>query len=352
MRLCLVIATLFPTGGLQRDCLGLAARLAAAGHQAVIVTARLRAAVDSAVPVEQWRVGGLTNPGRDAALGRAVAAARGRFDRVVGFNKMPGLDVYYAGDPPYAAYQRGWWRAVSPRARAQRRLEAACLGPQSATRAIMLSPAQAAAYRQAWGTPEARLRVLPPTLDAARARPWLRHDGTRERLRAALGLAPDALAVLSIGSVPGVKGLDRAAAAVARVAGAVWLCAGLAPGGPLDAAAGRLLGPRDDIPELLAAADVLLHPARLETTGTVLLEAMANGLPVLCSDACGYAAHVAAAGAGVVLPSTDDPAPWAAALGADAATRAAWGSAGLAYAATGALSGGLEEAARLIVEWA
>jgi UDP-glucose:(heptosyl)LPS alpha-1,3-glucosyltransferase len=351
MRLCLVIATLFPTGGLQRDCLAVAARLADAGHAPVIVTARLRAAVETAVPVEEWRVGGLTNPGRDAALGRAVAAARGRFDRVVGFNKMHGLDVYYAGDPPYAAYQRGWWRAFSPRARAQRGLEGACMAAAATTRAIMLSQAQAAAYRAQWNTPPARIRVLPPTLDATRARPWLRHDGTRERLRAELGLAPDALVVLSIGAVPRVKGLDRAAAAVARVPGAVWLCAGLAPGGPLGGA-GRLLGPRADIPELLAVADVLLHPARLETTGTVLLEAMANGVPVICSDACGYAPHVAAAGAGLVLPSTDDPGPWAAALGADAAQRAAWGAAGIAYAATGALSGGLEEAARLMVEWA
>ena len=35
----------------------------------------------------------------------------------------------------------------------------------------------------------------------------------------------------------------------------------------------RLLGVREDIPELMAAADLLVHPARTETTGTVILEA-------------------------------------------------------------------------------
>ena len=43
----------------------------------------------------------------------------------------------------------------------------------------------------------------------------------------------------------------------------------------------HMLGGRADVPEWMLAADLLVHPARNENTGTVLLEALANGLPLL-----------------------------------------------------------------------
>lgn len=63
------------------------------------------------------------------------------------------------------------------------------------------------------------------------------------------------------------------------------------------------LGGRDDVPDFLLAADLLLHPAYHENTGTVLLEAILSGLPVLTVACCGYASYVNQAKAGVVLPN-------------------------------------------------
>ena len=65
----------------------------------------------------------------------------------------------------------------------------------------------------------------------------------------------------------------------------------------------QFLGGRDDVPELLLAADALVHPALDEAAGIVLLEALVAGLPVICTDVCGYAHHIAAARAGLVLRS-------------------------------------------------
>lgn len=45
---------------------------------------------------------------------------------------------------------------------------------------------------------------------------------------------------------------------------------------------------RSDI-RVLLGADLLMHPAYNENTGTVLLEALVAGLPVLVTDICGYA---------------------------------------------------------------
>ena len=45
-----------------------------------------------------------------------------------------------------------------------------------------------------------------------------------------------------------------------------------------------------------------MHPARSEAAGIVLLEALVAGLPVVVSAVCGYAHHIDAASAGLVLP--------------------------------------------------
>ncbi|MCK5648372.1 MAG: glycosyltransferase, partial [Gammaproteobacteria bacterium] len=63
----------------------------------------------------------------------------------------------------------------------------------------------------------------------------------------------------------------------------------------------HLPGARDDVPELLLASDLFMHPARHENTGTVLLEAIAAGIPQLISGVCGYAFHIENAKAGRVL---------------------------------------------------
>ena len=65
----------------------------------------------------------------------------------------------------------------------------------------------------------------------------------------------------------------------------------------------QFLGGRSDVPRFLLGADLLIHPAYHENTGTALLEALVAGLPVLVTDVCGYAHYIAEADAGRVLPS-------------------------------------------------
>jgi UDP-glucose:(heptosyl)LPS alpha-1,3-glucosyltransferase len=57
-----------------------------------------------------------------------------------------------------------------------------------------------------------------------------------------------------------------------------------------------------DMTRFLFAADLLVHPAYVENTGNVILEALIAGLPVLTTANCGYAFHVERAKAGKVLP--------------------------------------------------
>ncbi len=49
------------------------------------------------------------------------------------------------------------------------------------------------------------------------------------------------------------------------------------------------LGIRDDIPDLMRQSTILIHPARQEPLGRVLLEAAASGLPIIATDVGGTA---------------------------------------------------------------
>jgi UDP-glucose:(heptosyl)LPS alpha-1,3-glucosyltransferase len=110
------------------------------------------------------------------------------------------------------------------------------------------------------------------------------------------------------------------------------------------------LGGRTDVPAFLLAADLLLHPARKENTGTVILEAIVAGLPVLVSDVCGYTKHVVKAQAGEVIKQPDNAALTAEQLAnmLEPAALAQWSMQALEYAKTEDLYSMPEKAAQII----
>jgi glycosyltransferase involved in cell wall biosynthesis len=139
-----------------------------------------------------------------------------------------------------------------------------------------------------------RIFVVPSAIDAARAAA----SRPRGEVRAALGLRDDEAVLLSVGQLVAHKGhavLVRALGALRREgARPSWLIAGE---GPLRAALDSLarregiaeqirwLGPREDVPDLLGAIDLLLFPSISgEGSPAVPKEAMLLGVPLLCSD--------------------------------------------------------------------
>jgi glycosyltransferase involved in cell wall biosynthesis len=74
--------------------------------------------------------------------------------------------------------------------------------------------------------------------------------------------------------------------------------------------AGRIkfLGFRQDVPAVLAACDVLVHPARYEAYGLSVQEALCRGLPALVSAAAGVAEHYPTELHGLLIPDPDDDA--------------------------------------------
>ena len=114
----------------------------------------------------------------------------------------------------------------------------------------------------------------------------------------------------------------------------------------------HFLGGRTDVLEWMLAADILVHPARSENTGTVLLESMASGLPVLATDVCGYAFHIENAKAGCIAPSPFDQIRFNRTLNKIVTSECAQLSAnGLAYAKIEDLYSCHQKAAALIVNF-
>jgi UDP-glucose:(heptosyl)LPS alpha-1,3-glucosyltransferase len=163
-------------------------------------------------------------------------------------------------------------------------------------------------------TPEERFHLRPPGIERNRVAP-LDAPEIRRALRSEFGLNSEDFMLLLIGSRFRTKGVDRAIKALSALPQRLKERAGLyivgqdKPDSYLHLAR-RLgvennvyfLGGRSDIPRFLLGADLLVHPAYIENTGTVLIEAIAAGLPVLASLVCGYARYVEDAGAGKLIP--------------------------------------------------
>lgn len=133
--------------------------------------------------------------------------------------------------------------------------------------------------------------------------------GRVDRLRAALGVAPGTPVALVLGTLCHRKGQDQAVAAWSAVR-AAHPAATLALVGPGVAGAGLSgdgvvhLGMRDDIPELLPHADLLVIPSRDECFPMAALESMGCGVPVVAFGVGGLP-EALADGAGKVLRPGD-----------------------------------------------
>jgi len=240
------------------------------------------------------------------------------FDLVVGFNRMPRLDLYYAADVCYVremARRRGYLVRLTSRYRTYAALEQAVFSPESQTEIMYLSETERRHYIDAYGTQVSRFHYLPPGVDRQRIRNSL-SPGTRARIRSDLGLTNGDVFLLMVGSDFRRKGVARSIHAIASLPPALrakshLIVIGRGKARPLQRLATRLkvkdrvrfLGGRSDVPEFLAAADLLLHPAISENTGNAIVEALVAGLPVIATETCGYAFHVRDSGAGEVIPS-------------------------------------------------
>ena len=310
----------FPFGGLQRDFVRIALETQRQGYRIRVYTLEWQGDIPKGFEVITVPVSSMTNHSRYRKYADWVHEhlAHWPVAKVVGFNKMPGLDVYYAADSCYedkARKQRSWIYRSLPRYDLFSAFEDAVFGRESQTEVLMISSVQIPLFESYYKTPASRIHLLAPGIARDRIAPANREE-IRAAFREEMQIANDEFLLLMIGSGFITKGLDRALIAVSalpekmREKTRLVVIGQDSPRQFLKMA--RRLGiaermtifrGRDDIPRFLMGADFLIHPAYVENTGTVLLEAIVAGLPVIATDVCGYAHYIKDAEAGELIKS-------------------------------------------------
>ncbi len=310
---------MFPYGGVQRDMLRIANDCVQAGHEVTIYTGKWRGDMpDARIKVQVLPSSGWLNHQKHQSLINTMqqAVANNPVDLVVGFNRMAGLDAYYAADPCYVErmHQKSFFYKLTGRYRFFAGVEEAVFGSKSHCQILLLTEREKQSFQQFYRTPNARFHLLPPSIPLAKFAGKNR-EHCRQYARQQFNLPQNANIILTAGSAFMRKGVDRTIDALAALPKVLQDITWLIAIGEYESKsdmqayvkerqiAHRCIqaGGRDDVADLMVGADVLSHPARSELAGIVLIEAMTAGLPVLVTDVCGYAPHIAQANAGVVL---------------------------------------------------
>lgn len=367
MKLAFCLFNYFPYGGLQRDFLRIALACRDRGHDIHVYTMRWDGEQIPDFHLHLLKVAGWQNHTRCASfimqLKKELDA--GGYDLVIGFNKMPYLDLYYAADVCYQSRigQRARWYRLLPRYKQWVALEKAVFARGNKTHVMLISAQQQVEYMRCYQTEVSRFSLLPPGIDKDRIPPANAAD-IRQIVRKTYHIPEQHFFLLMVGSGFKTKGLDRAIRGIAALPSHLQekvhlMVIGRDNPQPFIKLAQQLqvnnrlqfLGGRSDVPHFLLAADLLLHPSYHENTGTVLLEAMVAGLPVLTVETCGYASYISTANAGMVCSSPFQQADWNAALAAMLVSpaRAHWKKNALSFASKEDIFGLPEKAADLIV---
>ncbi len=320
MKVAFALYKYFPYGGLQRNMLTIATACLAKGFQVTIYTGGWEGPRPDQIEIKIFNSRQRTNHQRNIKFSRWLHQCLHQepVDLLVGMNKIPGIDLYYAADPCFAAkaYEdRNFLYRIAPRSRHALDFEKAVFGDHSKTHTLLVSAGEKQVFQHYYATAEDRFHLLPPGIARDRIAPENAAQ-LRAEFRRQSGIKDNEKLLLALGSGFKTKGVDRTLLALAQLPEhwrnrtRLFVVGQDRPDSFVKRA--RSLGitsqvtffpGRDDVPSLLLGADLLVHPAYRENTGNVLLEAMIAGLPVITTDICGYAHYVRDANMGAVLAS-------------------------------------------------
>jgi UDP-glucose:(heptosyl)LPS alpha-1,3-glucosyltransferase len=310
MRIALITRRFDPVGGgTERDLIVTARLLGAAGHQVIIYAGEIRGSSPDLTVRRVGTIGvGRTLRYLSFAAKAGSVARRDGADVVISFARVLDADINRSGGSAHRSYlsaAAAWQTRVQQIAtrlsayeRVQTIVEAQSFRAPGLKRTIAVSDLVRRDLLETFRLDPAAVVTLYNGVDLARFRP---HPGVGERRvrRAELGLPGETPALVFVGNGFARKGLAFLLRAWARLPSpAVLVIAGtdhaIRRYQSLSSHLGltdrvRFLGPQPCVERLFTAVDGLVLPSLFEPFGNVVLEAMAVGLPALCSSACGAA---------------------------------------------------------------
>ena len=324
MKIAVCLFKYFPYGGLQRDFIQISRELLDRGHSLSVYTGAWDGEKPDYLDINILPTSGFSNHAKNKSFYQQLqlALVENPVDLVFGFNKMPGLDVYFCADTCFAtkAYEdKNWLYRMTPRCKWSLVYEEAVVSPEANAEILLLSAVEGRAFQRYYNTPEKRLHLIPPGIKRDRVR---HEDSDKEAasIRKELNIKTDDKVIAFLGSDYKRKGLDRLLMSVAALPDSVREAVKVLVIGrdkhlpDFQKLAERLevadhiifVGQRDDVPQLLFASDYLAHPAYLENSGNAIVEALVAGISVLCTEKCGNSTYIKKYDLGWVVPEPFD----------------------------------------------
>ena len=256
---------------------------------------------------------------RDAGFARGVQRllAQKRFDLVQSHERIPGCDIYRAGDGVHATWlelRNKPLDALSSWHRYTLAAEADMFRHPRLRAVICNSRMVRDDIARRFGVPDDKLQVIYSGVDLDAFHPRLRETQGRT-LREKTGVGPATPVILFVGSGYQRKGLPTLLHALSRMArrdARLWvvgrdkdemLMRKLAQTLGVDDRV-LFLGAQADVKPFYGAADVFALPTRYDPFPNAALEALACGLPMVTTTTCGAAELVTAAN-GLVIAAGD-----------------------------------------------
>ena len=308
---------------------------------------------------------------RDWGFARCVQRIvhSGEFALVQSHERIPGCNLYRAGDGVHASWLEQRALVQGPWARLATRLQPwqqytlraeATMFRHPALRAVICNSAMVKEdIIRRFSLSTDKLHVIHNGVDLEHFHPGLK-EIHRSRIRAGLGITDQTPLFLFVGSGFARKGLPQLLAALRQMQrrdshlAVVGTDKQATAMGDLAAKFGiaarvHFLGGQQDVRPFYGAADAFALPTLYDPFPNAALEALACGLPVVTSDSCGAAELIEAGSNGYVCRATDSAA-LAAHLDALAANAATMGEAARAAAERCALPDMVNRLTRLYAD--
>jgi UDP-glucose:(heptosyl)LPS alpha-1,3-glucosyltransferase len=325
MKIALAHKRLDLRGGTERVFLQTALGLRDRGHEVHLFC--LKYSIPVPAGVYSHRVPGFSWP-RSARLMTfgffgPKSIARVGCDVTMSFDRILRQDLFRSGGGPHKTFLakmqahssrvKSLWYQLSPYHRLALAIEKRQLSPAGSWKIIAVCQQTRREMIEAYGLAESRIEVIHNGVDHQRFHPARRAECVK-RIRAEFGIPADGRIVLFVGTGFRRKGLDR----LLRL----WQhdappnCYLLVVGKDGQLASYRkawrenrqviFAGPRSNVEEFYAGADLLALPSVQEAFGNVVLEGLASGLPVLTVAGVGALDKAGAALREGILNDPDD----------------------------------------------
>ncbi len=301
-KLALLLYRYFPFGGLQKDFLGIANELADRGHQIRVYTRSWEGDIPNNIDIIELGEKGFSNYSKNKIYASKTKETIKDFlpDIVFGFNKIPGLDLYFAADTCFAkqSLRKNPLQKCTRRYKQSMAFEKEVFSKDSQTKILLLNQNQSQDFKDVYDTQDERLTIIPPGIE----KNW----NTQESLdiHKYFNLPEKEPIILFVGSDFSRKGLDRAILGISHLSkinkSATLVVIGDDDKNPYKRLVNKLslkekvifLGPRKDVASFMKSSDILVHPAREEAAGNIVIEALVSGLPSLVSSEVGFSSEV------------------------------------------------------------